>query len=79
MTPVEVQIRSALGALAWNTREWRRFRHATGARLAEVAQLSLREIQRIEAGTANPRLDTIVRLAFALKVDPRDLFAPLRR
>ncbi len=79
MTPVDIAIRNALGALAWNAREWHRFRHATGARLAEIAQLSHREVQRIEAGEANPRLDTIVRLAFALKVDHRDLFAPLRR
>jgi transcriptional regulator with XRE-family HTH domain len=79
MTPVEAQIRAARRALAWNVREWRTFRQATVERLAELAELSPRYIQKIEAGGANITLAAIVKVAFALSVDIRDLFAPLRR
>jgi transcriptional regulator with XRE-family HTH domain len=79
MTPVEAQICAAVRALAWNVREWRTFRQATVERLAELAELSPRHIQKIEAGEANVTLATIVKVAFALGVDLRDLFAPLRR
>ena len=79
MSPIEAQIRAAVGALAWNVREWRTFRGATINRIAEVAELHPRTIQKIEAGEENVSLTTIVRVAFALKIDMRDLFAPLRK
>lgn len=79
MTPIDTRIRDAVRALAWNLKEWRTFRQATVERLAELADLSPRHVQKVEAGEGNPTLTTIVKLAYALGVDLRDLFAPLRR
>jgi len=42
--------------------------------LAEISQISLRTVQRLEIGTTTPRGDTLKRLANALKVTPDDLF-----
>lgn len=42
--------------------------------LAEISQISLRTVQRLEIGATTPRGDTLKRLASALKVTPDDLF-----
>ncbi len=42
-------------------------------KLAEVAGLNLRTVQRLESGESEPRGDTITRLAEALNIKPGDL------
>lgn len=45
----------------------------TQEQLAAAANLGIAVIERIEAGSANPRLATIFELARVLGVSPRDL------
>ncbi|MCA1801898.1 MAG: helix-turn-helix domain-containing protein [Rhodothermaceae bacterium] len=42
-------------------------------KLAEVADVSLRTIQRLESGDTEPRGDTVTRIAQALDISPGDL------
>ncbi|HAC16024.1 MAG TPA: DNA-binding protein [Bacteroidetes bacterium] len=42
-------------------------------KLAELADVSLRTIQRLENGDTEPRGDTVIRLAQALDISPADL------
>jgi transcriptional regulator with XRE-family HTH domain len=52
----------------------------TQAQLAERVGCDLRDLQRIEAGTRNVTVKTLVEIANALRVDPADLFAaPAKR
>jgi transcriptional regulator with XRE-family HTH domain len=57
-------------------RELRRIRGLTQERLAELAQLSPREMQRLEAGEANVSLTKIAQLAHVLQYAPMKLFIP---
>jgi len=59
--------------LAKRVKELRRKRGFSQDKLTEDSGLSLRTIQRIENGEAEPRGDTIKRLANALNVTPDDL------
>lgn len=52
----------------------RKRRAMTQARLAELADLSVDMVARIEGGNSGARFPTIERLATALKVDPAELF-----
>lgn len=61
---------SFLGA---NVRRWRRRRELTQENLIELTGMDIRFLQRIESGTINARLDTVVRLAQALDVEPSAL------
>ena len=45
----------------------------TQEELAEKSQLSLRHYQAVEAGKANPRIDTFLRICEALELQPEDL------
>jgi transcriptional regulator with XRE-family HTH domain len=56
--------------------EEREARALTQEGLAELVELSPRQIQRVEAGEANVALELIIRIADALSVDPGQLFAP---
>lgn len=47
----------------------------TQERLAELAHLDRSYLANVEGGGRNPTLDVMHRLAVALKVDIRDLFA----
>jgi transcriptional regulator with XRE-family HTH domain len=62
--------------LAWvaaNTREAREDLGLTQQDLADRSKLSRRYVQKIESGTVNVTVETIARLAQALKVEPADL------
>ena len=59
-------------------RELRQRAGFTQAELAEKANVDQPTISRLESGTvSNPGIDTVLKLAAALKIDPRDLrFGP---
>lgn len=42
----------------------------TQEKLAEAAELSLAAVQKVEAGQSGARLETLIRIAFALGVSP---------
>ena len=42
--------------------------------LANIAEIELSQIYRIETGKINPKLTTILKIAGALEVDVRELF-----
>jgi transcriptional regulator with XRE-family HTH domain len=65
---------SYLRFIAANTRKWRLRRGLTQEGLAEIADLDLRFIQRIERGTTNLSISVLVALAEALDVAPTALF-----
>ena len=60
--------------IAANTRSWRLRRGLTQEGLAEMADLDLRFIQRIERGTTNLSISVLIALADALDVNPTLLF-----
>jgi transcriptional regulator with XRE-family HTH domain len=52
----------------------------TQLQLAERLGWDLRDLQRVEAGTRNVTVKTLVEIANALRVDPAELFAtPAKR
>lgn len=57
-----------------NLRRLRTERNLTMQQLANKAEIELSQIYRIEKGIINPKLSTIVILAGALEVSPKDLF-----
>jgi len=59
--------------LAAQVRRLRAERQMTQERLAEAAEIDVRHVQRIEAGQANPQLDTLCMLANALGAPPSAL------
>lgn len=42
--------------------------------LANIAEIELSQIYRIETGKINPKLTTILKIATALEVDVKELF-----
>lgn len=52
-----------------NVREWREFRRMTQSHLAQAAGISRQMVSRIEQGTVNITVDTLVRLSAALSVE----------
>lgn len=46
----------------------------TMQQLADQAEIELSQIYRIESGKINPKLITIIKIAKALKISPKDLF-----
>ena len=65
---------SYLRYIAANTRKYRLKRGLTQESLAEIADLDLRFIQRIERATTNLSVSVLVALAEALEVAPTALF-----
>jgi transcriptional regulator with XRE-family HTH domain len=55
-------------------RELRRKRGKTQAAISELAGLHRHYVSDIERGAHNPCLETIAKLAWALRVSPSDLF-----
>ena len=53
--------------------ELRSYEELSQARLAEIAGVDRKTINRIENGHFSPALDTIVRLSVALGISPSDL------
>jgi transcriptional regulator with XRE-family HTH domain len=71
-----VAYRRAQRRLGDRVRELRAERELTLEQLAERADLDLKHLQKIEAGTLNPTLVTFVRLAKGLRVDLGEVFKP---
>lgn len=66
--------------LATNARRIREEEGFSQGQAAKRAGMSLRSYQRVEEGGTGPtppRLATVARVAFALGVDPVDLFQPI--
>ncbi|HWA25446.1 MAG TPA: helix-turn-helix transcriptional regulator [Lacunisphaera sp.] len=63
-----------LKCLQTNLRRIRKEQGLTQAQLAESASVEYKAYQALEAGTANPTLKTLERLAKALKVHGEELF-----
>jgi transcriptional regulator with XRE-family HTH domain len=59
-----------LGYLGANVRRWRARREMTQEELAELADIDVRYVQRIERGTVNLRFKSFAKLAVALQVKP---------
>ena len=59
--------------LAEKLYELRQDNHLSQARLAEIAGVDRKTINRIENGHFSPALDTIVRLCVALGVNPSEM------
>ncbi len=68
------RVSAYLSFIAANTRRWRLRRGLTQEGLAEMADLDLRFIQRIERGNTNLSVSALVALADALGVEPSRLF-----
>ena len=64
--------------LAANVRRLRGQRGWTQQELADAAELEPRSVRAVEGAKTAPRLDTLVRLADALKVGIGELFIPAR-
>lgn len=71
---------SVLRSLGLRLVELREDRGLTQEHLAELVERNVRHVQRIEAGRSNISIGTLVELANALDVEPRELLAaPTRR
>jgi DNA-binding XRE family transcriptional regulator len=66
-------------ALAANVAHLRTSRGLTQKQLAEAAGMKQPRIAEIERGDANPRLETLIRIALALRVEVADLHATATR
>ena len=73
---MEIPSRILLGRNVCRIRQRRR--NLTQEKLAELAEIDRRYVQRIEAGTANPGFDVVVRLRRALKCTWKDLLKGMR-
>ena len=61
--------------LAANVRALRAKAEVSAREAAQRAEIPLRQWQRVEAGEVNATLKTLARIAYALRVDARALFA----
>jgi transcriptional regulator with XRE-family HTH domain len=68
-------VAAAFGELLLATR---REAGITQEELAHLSGLDRTTVSQLELGKASPRLETLIRLAGALDVDPRDLVPPIR-
>lgn len=57
-----------------NLRKIRKGKKLSIEKLANLADLELVQINRIELGKTNPKLSTIFAIAKALEIDPKELF-----
>ena len=67
--------RKEAARLGFRVAELREERGVTQEQLAELVELSTRQIQRIEAGESNPAFVSLVALAAALRCQTAELFA----
>jgi transcriptional regulator with XRE-family HTH domain len=72
---VALLVRQILGK---NVNRLRMTLELTQEDLADQAQIDRRQLQRIEAGTANPGIEMIARLRKALDCSWEDLFSGIR-
>jgi transcriptional regulator with XRE-family HTH domain len=61
--------------LAANARRWRLARSLTVKKAAARAEMHWRHWQRVEAGHTNATLETLLKVANALNVEPADLLS----
>ena len=71
------ELRAALRALAWNVATLRRAQKLSIERAALDAGIAPRHWSTVEAGSGNPTLNTLVRVAVALGTDLAALFTPI--
>ena len=64
--PLSIQQKSILRQLGANIRRERTARAVTQERLAELADLNIRTVQKIEAGSINVLITTVLRIHQAL-------------
>ena len=64
----------AIAHLGKRLKYLRRLKNLTQAQLAERVGLSVNYISQIETGVANPKVETLFRLAQGLDVEIKDLF-----
>ena len=57
-----------------NLRKIRKSKKLTTETLANLAELEIVQINRIELGKTNPKLKSILAIAKALEISPKDLF-----
>jgi transcriptional regulator with XRE-family HTH domain len=62
-----------------NARRLRAVARLTQMEVADRSGLHMTEVSRLERGVKDPRLSTIVRLAYGLGVEPAELLAGLGR
>ncbi|MBR1754261.1 helix-turn-helix transcriptional regulator [bacterium] len=65
-------------AFGQKLKQIRKLKHYTQEKLAEVIDIDMRQVVRLEAGESLPSLDTFVKICVALEVTPNDMleFAP---
>lgn len=51
----------------------RKYKHITQEKLAEIADMDIRQIARLEAGESLPSVTTLLKLCSAFNVTPNDL------
>lgn len=66
-----MQTRKMLGA---RIKELRKMRGFTQDRLSEMVNIEPKHLSRIEVGSSYPSLDTLEKIAIALKADMKDFF-----
>jgi transcriptional regulator with XRE-family HTH domain len=71
---VKERYQKHLRAFGANIRRLRRAKDITQEQLSDVSGVSINSINILEKGDLNPTFATIVALADALKVAPKDLF-----
>jgi transcriptional regulator with XRE-family HTH domain len=74
----DASLRVARRCLAANIATLRRARGSTQRELGDLAALDLKHLQKLEYASANPTLDTLVRIAAGFGVHVRDLIAPTK-
>jgi transcriptional regulator with XRE-family HTH domain len=73
MTSAPVTSADLRRRLAANTRRWRLARTLTIKKAAARTEMHWRHWQKVEAGHTNATLETVVKVADALNVDPAEL------
>ncbi|WP_199117178.1 helix-turn-helix domain-containing protein [Pedobacter sp. ASV28] len=63
-----------LEAFGSNLRAIRKEKQLTMEALANLAEIELSQIYRIETGKINPKLTTLIKIANALGISPREFF-----
>jgi transcriptional regulator with XRE-family HTH domain len=66
-------------ALSLEVREWRKGIHLSQERVAELSDLHRNAIGMVERLEVNPKLETLVLIASAMRVSLSELFAAVER
>lgn len=60
--------------LGQNLRKFREAKKISMQQLADIAEIEKSQIARIEIGKSDPRISTVLTIAKALEIDPKDFF-----